>query len=334
MSTGAPTSVDANAGATGCPACREPVFEDERFCEACGTRVGADPDVGDDVGPAGAPEPTQRITTDLGVVAAVSDRGWRRHRNEDAAAVAAFGDRAAVVVCDGVASTANPDAAAQGATTAAIGVLETALASKEPLTPSVLGHVFSEAFGAAQRAVVAVPDDEPDGNDLSPSTTMVASVAMPGHVVVANVGDCRAYWLGVSAADHRTLTVDDSRAQEMIDAGVAAEEAYVDPEAHTITRWLGADAESVEPAVTLFDVAAPGLLIVCSDGLWNYFERPAQLAEIVAQAAHATPLEIAGALVDAALEAGGHDNITVAAVRVGPVGSTAASKTSTTSIEE
>ncbi len=40
------------------------------------------------------------------------------------------------------------------------------------------------AFEEAQRAVMLVPDDEPDGNDLSPSTTMVVGAAANGRVTV------------------------------------------------------------------------------------------------------------------------------------------------------
>ena len=71
------------------------------------------------------------------------------------------------------------------------------------------------------------------------------------------MGDSRAYWLG-DAGGGRVLTVDDSWAEERIAEGIDAELAYADPGAHTITRWLGADAESFDPAVTLLDVLVTG----------------------------------------------------------------------------
>ena len=61
-----------------------------------------------------------------------------------------------------------------------------------------------------------------------------------------------------------------------------------------------------------------GLLVVCTDGLWNYFDEPAKLAELVAAASDPSPAGIARWLTDAALDAGGQDNITVAVVPVGP----------------
>jgi hypothetical protein len=62
----------------------------------------------------------------------------------------------------------------------------------------------------------------------------------------------------------------------------------------------------------------PGILLVCSDGLWNYYEAPETLRELVAAGPPGeTALETARRLVDAALAAGGHDNITVAVKGLG-----------------
>ena len=57
--------------------------------------------------------------------------------------------------------------------------------------------------------------------------------------------------------------------------------AYAHPEAHTITRWVGADADSVIPTVVTFDATEPGLLVLCTDGLWNYFEDPLALGALI-----------------------------------------------------
>ena len=103
-----------------------------------------------------------------------------------------------------------------------------------------------------------VPDDEPDGNDLSPSTTMVVGVAAedgspsPTSGTAGPIGSVRA------RPQARLLTVDDSWAQESIAEGIAPAVAYAHPEAHTITRWVGADADSVVPTVVTFDVDRAG----------------------------------------------------------------------------
>ncbi|MGZ6778907.1 MAG: PP2C family protein-serine/threonine phosphatase, partial [Mycobacterium sp.] len=111
--------------------------------------------------------------------------------------------------------------------------------------------------------------------------------------------------------------VDDSVAQELISAGVAADSVAVQSGAHTLTRWLGADAEPMPSSVSgtpFITVTEPGLLLLCSDGLWNYLPDADDIARICA-GSDAT--EAASALVDYALSAGGQDNITVALIPIG-----------------
>jgi serine/threonine protein phosphatase PrpC len=132
---------------------------------------------------------------------------------------------------------------------------------------------------------------------------------------VGNVGDSRAYWL-TRAGGGKTLSVDDSLAQENIAEGVPPEVAFADPDAHTITRWIGGDADSVEPRLATFEVTEPGVLVLCTDGLWNYFEDPDRLHRILDGCGNAA-MEMASRLVDAALAAGGQDNVTVVVVPIG-----------------
>jgi serine/threonine protein phosphatase PrpC len=299
-----------------CRQCQSPVFDDELYCEVCGARA---PWTADEVQSPVARQAADREEHDADVVAAVSDRGNRRPRNEDATAVAAAGDRFVAVVCDGVASTANSDQAARAAAAASLSVLEPLLYSPDWPATVQLTEILAEAFEEAQRAVTQVPEDETDGSEFSPSTTLVVAVGSGAHVAVGNVGDSRAYWLSADRVHGRVLTVDDSYAGERIAEGVDPKDAYAHPDAHTITRWIGGDADSVIPTVATFDVTEAGFLVVCTDGLWNYFDDPGRLAGVVPEPAP-SPLELARLLTDAALRAGGHDNITVAVVPLDPSG--------------
>ncbi len=264
--------------------------------------------------------------TDLGMAAAVTDLGLRHRRNEDAYAIAVEGQRAVVVVCDGVSSSANPDQASAAAATTALDALRPSLTPPEgsAAEPAALTDLLQAAVAAAGAAVVGVPGTEPGGYPAAPSTTIVAALVEPGRVAVASLGDSRAYWLTpqpeADAEPHgsRLLTVDDSLAEMAIAQGVPPEAAYSLPQAHVITRWLGAGAQGPEPEVGVFTTERGGLLLVCTDGLWNYFEPPERLASLVAEAGVRTPGEIARMLVDAANDAGGGDNVTVAVVAVPP----------------
>ncbi len=272
-------------------------------------------------------QPDDHAETDLGIAAAVTDRGHRHRRNEDAYAIAVDGDRAAVVVCDGVSSSANPDQASAAAAEAALDSLRPFLgepADAAKADPGDLGDLLRSAVLAAGRAVVSVPGEEPGGHPAAPSTTIVAALVEPGRVAVASLGDSRAYWLTPLPAEEarsgasRRLTVDDSLAEMAIKQGVPPDAAYRLPQAHVITRWLGAGAEGARPEVDVFTTEQGGLLLLCTDGLWNYFEPPERLAALVAEGGGATPVAIARALVDAANDAGGEDNITAAVTAVAP----------------
>lgn len=286
--------------------------------------------------------PPDRRETAAGSVAAVSDRGHRHRRNEDAYAVDVLGARGILVVCDGVSHSANPDQAAAAAAAAAVAVLGPLLrgdggGDAGGDDPSVGGGegghpdgrrapevadeavvaALEEAVAAARRAVGGVPESEPGGYPEAPSTTLVAAVVEPGRVAVVSVGDSRAYWLAPADEDGRQLTVDDSLAEMAIADGVPPAEAYSLPQAHVITRWLGGDRAADGTAeVRVAYPAQGGVLLVCTDGLWNYFEPPVRLASLVAASTDPNPLGVARTLVDAALDAGGADNITVAVAAV------------------
>lgn len=312
---------------TTCQACGETTIADASFCEACGADlVPAQPARSTCVScGAGAvegeyclecghrqPDPHDRVEVVDGRVAGVTDVGHRHHRNEDAMAMADLGEVIVAVVCDGVSTTDNPHEASQAAADTFLATVAAAVGAGTYESPATLG----EATRAAQEAVLAV---ERPGATGSPSCTLVAAVVRPDRGVVDTcwLGDSRAYWLGPDGG--RRLTDDHSWANDVARAGEATlEDAMTDPRAHTITRWLGADAVDVEPEISSVEVG-PGRLLVCSDGLWNYEPDTDGLARRL-EAAGEDPLLAAGALTEFAKDAGGRDNITVvvASPHLGP----------------
>ncbi len=258
----------------------------EGYCGVCGIKQ---------------PAPRDHMeAVDVGL-AAVTDRGRRHHRNEDAFAMAITPDgRVLAVVCDGVSTTVNPDVASQAACDAALAVL-------------LAGGALPAAYAAARAAVLQV-EWVPDPKLGAPSCTFLAAIVDGAEVALATLGDCRSMWLP-EVGEPETLTQDDSWAAEVILAGAkTAEEAYADRRAHVITRWLGADADPEwESRTSSFTAPGPGRLLLCSDGLWNY----AETAPAVAAAAAGEPADLLATsrrLVDFANARGGSDNITVVLV--------------------
>jgi serine/threonine protein phosphatase PrpC len=130
-------------------------------------------------------------------------------------------------------------------------------------------------------------------------------------MTVASVGDSRAYWIGRTEA--ALLTEDDSWALHQVRSGdLSPEDAAQHPWAHAITNWIGADAPDDDLHVETIEPDGDGLLVVCSDGLWNYVPEADALAELVRALDDATPHDIADALVQHAIAQGGADNVTVA----------------------
>ncbi len=287
-------------------ACRAGRVDDDGYCENCGHAQ---------------PRERDHMEQESGPVAAVSDRGLRHHRNEDAFAVGHTalpdGTPAAVaVVCDGVSSATRPDDASLAASRAASESLLAAL--PRGTHPQQAMH---EAIVAASHAVNALAQEpatarEQAPHQNAPACTLVGAVVTGGLLVVGWVGDSRVYWVPADrTAPAARLTEDDSWAAQMVAAGLMNEaEAYADERAHAITGWLGADAYELEPHTASFKPDRAGVVVVCTDGLWNYAEAAEEMAEVVPPDAAERPLHSARVLVGHALDGGGHDNVTVAVV--------------------
>lgn len=290
-----------------CVACRAGRVDEDGYCENCGHAQ---------------PRERDHMEQECGPVAAVSDRGLRHHRNEDAFGVGTTtlpdGSPVSVaIVCDGVSSATRPDEASLAASRAASESLLAAL--PRGTHPQQAMH---DAIIAASDAVNALAD-EPDvaarehaPHQNAPACTIVGTVVTGDLLVVGWVGDSRAYWVPVDrSAPAARLTEDDSWAAQMVAAGLMGEaEAYADHRAHAITGWLGADAYELEPHTASFKPDRPGLIVVCTDGLWNYAESADEMAGVVPADAAVRPLHSARVLVGHALDGGGHDNVTVALV--------------------
>lgn len=307
MNDSALPGADTSTSDLRCPACGAGTADADRFCEACGAALF------------GPPVQPDRSGHRVGPIAGLSDRGLRHHRNEDAMA---FGSRTGegsvrrvgAVVCDGVSTVHLPDLASR---------LAADVALKELLRAEPVPDCVRAAASVAAAAVTdLVPDDALD----APSCTMILAAAdlletgpARPRITIGWIGDTRAYWVPVEGSTDQpsVLTVDHSLATEMVRAGLLDKSAAQrDPRMHTITRWVGAGG-STEPEIVDFEPAGSGLLVLCTDGLWNYLPDPVDLAAVVAPALRAGgPSEAAEILTTFAIAAGGGDNITVVCLAI------------------
>lgn len=189
----------------------------------------------------------------------------------------------------------------------ASGVAVDALRKASPLhaDPKALGR----AVHAANRAVIKAARDGLGRDNMG--TTLTAAIVEGSRIAVAHVGDSRAYLLHGTSLER--ITEDHSMVADMIRQGtLTEEESRVHPNRSVITRALGTDPDMYADT---FEVdAEPGdRLLLCSDGLTGMLTDD-RIAEILAD--YGDPEMAVRMLVDAANEAGGHDNISVVVVDV------------------
>lgn len=136
--------------------------------------------------------------------------------------------------------------------------------------------------------------------------TTITAALIGEHVVVANVGDSRAYLF--SNGELKRVTRDHSLVEELMLRGeISPEQAAHHPQRNIITRALGADSD-VDVDLFELDWAKGDMLMLCTDGLSAMLEEGNMIQILSSEA----PLETkCDELCESALENGGRDNITV-----------------------
>lgn len=165
----------------------------------------------------------------------------------------------------------------------------------------------------ANRRIRAVAEDDPSRAGMG--TTVTAALLDDDGTTLMHVGDSRAYLL--REGELRQITDDHSIVAEMVRQGqISPDEAARHPSRNIITRALGAEPEVQIDEVRL-DLVPGDVVLLCTDGLSSMVD-DALIEEITAGAATLT--DAAGALIDAALDHGGNDNVTVVLARIGAAG--------------
>ena len=172
-----------------------------------------------------------------------------------------------------------------------------------------LGRGLEQAFWAANAEIYAQAAANSEHSGMG--TTLVAAVIQDDGLLIANVGDSRAYLIENGQA--RQLSQDHSWVSEQVEAGLLTEaEAQVHTYRNIITRSMGSrpdvDVDSFGETLEVGDA-----LLLCSDGLSNEVQAT-EIARIVSEAEDSA--EAAGLLIDLANERGGHDNTTAVVIRV------------------
>jgi serine/threonine protein phosphatase PrpC len=237
------------------------------------------------------------------------DTGRARSNNEDSVAVDVT--RALAVLADGMGGYNAGEVASGMATDFICSELGRWLGEAAARATDVeVKRAMDICVDNANRAIFNAANANPQYAGMG--TTLVVAVFREGQLRLGHVGDSRAYrWRGDELVQ---ITRDHSLLQEQIDAGlITPEQAAFSANKNLVTRAVGVE-DTVLLETHLHDTQAGDLYLMCSDGLTDMLD-DAMIARLL-QTHDALP--VAGqALVAAANDAGGKDNIALILVRVG-----------------
>jgi serine/threonine protein phosphatase PrpC len=240
------------------------------------------------------------------ISAGKTDTGRKRHKNEDS--IGLFDDLGLYVVADGMGGHAAGEVASRVAVEAIRDSVKGSDIAKVASPAAVkmdAGRTLLQAIERANSEVLRQAASDPNLKGMG--TTVVAALLSEDALHLAHVGDSRIYLF--RGKELKRLTRDHSMVEDMVAAGqITALQARTHPFRNVVTRALGTK-EAVEPGVSRL-VPKPGdVVMLCSDGLTGMLE-DAAIAEVL-ETNIGSPFSSAEALVKAANEAGGDDNVSV-----------------------
>ena len=223
---------------------------------------------------------------------AATDTGRRRVANEDS-----FIARSPIfAVADGMGGHASGDLASAAVVHR---LAELVIADVLP------ARSIEGALEAATDDITAIAGDSALGVGTTVTGAALTLVDGAPHFAIFNIGDSRVY-----AFEHnelRQMTVDHSVVQELVESGtLTRDEAERHPDSNVITRAVGFNSRPI-PDFWSLPLRIGLRLLLCSDGLTKEVSDERIRLHL---AAGLSAAETAGALIDAALAAGGRDNIT------------------------
>ena len=236
------------------------------------------------------------------------DTGRARSNNEDSVAV----DEAhgLAVLADGMGGYNAGEVASQMATSfisAEMGRWLEVAADKA--TDVELRRAMDICVENANRAIYDAANADPQYAGMG--TTLVVAHVRGNELRIGHVGDSRAYrWRGNALEQ---ITRDHSLLQEQIDAGlITPEQAAYSANKNLVTRAVGVE-DNVQLETHLHELQAGDVVLMCSDGLTDML--PDSVLARLLQSHDALPA-VGQAMIAAANEAGGKDNISLILIRV------------------
>lgn len=234
-----------------------------------------------------------------------TDIGTVRQTNQDACSCGLIGNQMAWgIVCDGMGGVSGGSIASSLALKTIKDELSTNLNEKSK--PREIESLMKTAIQKANSTIYKTASEMPELKGMG--TTAVILIADGKNLYVAHVGDSSAYIK--SEGEIIKLTKDHSYVQNLVDLGqITEEEAKVHPKRNIITRAIGVGDE-VQCDYGSHTFKEGDIAIACTDGLTNYVDGETMSAYMDEYSGK----ELIQKLIDFAVDAGGADNISAAAI--------------------
>lgn len=233
--------------------------------------------------------------------------GYVRDENQDRVEIRQFGENLLLVVCDGMGGERSGSKASTMTTDVFFEHFEEGYT--DDMDAYSVRSLLLSSVSAANSVVYTTA--RMDYQNFGMGTTCVAAFVSDTYIAVANVGDSRAYLLTDETMEQ--ITTDHTVVHMLMEKGeITKAEMETHPQRHMLMKAVGVE-RTVCPDFFRIDLEEkqPFRLLLCSDGLSGFCSD----AEIQAILSEELPAEeITQKLVDAALEKGGRDNISVAIV--------------------
>ncbi|ANG85357.1 MULTISPECIES: PP2C family protein-serine/threonine phosphatase [Microbacterium] len=232
--------------------------------------------------------------------AAMTHTGRRREVNQDAV----FAEFPLFVVADGMGGHVGGEIASASAITRLHETVDAGTVSPKTI---------EKALARAVKDIASHPEATDEGTGTTVTGVYLETSGDEAHWVTLNIGDSRVYLLRDDAIVQ--ITTDHSVVQELIAAGrLSPEEAENHPYGNVITRAVG-PSDGVVPDYVRLDVVSGDRFVICSDGLTKELTDYG-IRHFLTE--NADPAAAVSAMMDAALENGGRDNITIVVLDVAP----------------
>ena len=179
---------------------------------------------------------------------------------------------------------------------------------------STIRKYMYDAVVAADNAIKRKSREEKGGKSMG--TTLVAAWLFDGYANIIWCGDSRGYLFN-PVSGLAQVTKDHSYVQELVDSGrLLPEYAFDHPDSNIITRSLGNPQKAANPDFVRLPLQEGEVILLCTDGL-NSMLRDEEIEAVMQETANEIDT-CTKALIQGALDLGGHDNVTVVLCQIVP----------------